>query len=150
MGKSPNDSIRELSKRFNASERNAKRLVLTETAAIAPKARDERYKDLYVEKVRVLGTLDLKTCSSCGDMDGKILTSSESKIGITAPPYHPNCRRITTPYFDDMDKYGERIAKDNEGKTFYVDSGMSYEEWKNAIDNESGPGTVDLERKKEL
>ncbi len=70
-------------------------------------------------------------------MDGKILALSESKIGI-----NPNCRRITTPYFDDMDKYGERTAKDNEGKTFYVPADMTYKEWEGKLDNGGGDGII--------
>jgi hypothetical protein len=64
----------------------------------------------------------------CGSYDGKVFKTSEFDAGVTAPPIHPRCRCTTVPHFDDLD--GERIARDEEGKNYYVPSDTKYEEWK--------------------
>ena len=106
------------------------RLVHTETAALQNKAALDAYKELGVDKVRILGTLDSVTCSLCGSMDGMILTRTQLEQGVTEPPFHPNCRCTTVPYDEDWDYKGQRIAKDKDGKYYYVPETMSYEEWK--------------------
>ncbi len=79
---------------------------------------------------QILGTLDSVTCSLCGSMDGMIFPRAQLKQGISQPPFHPNCRCTTVPYDEDWDYNGQRIAKDKEGKYYYVPENMSYEEWK--------------------
>ncbi len=63
-------------------------------------------------------------------MDGMIFPRAQLKQGISQPPFHPNCRCTTVPYDEDWDYKGQRIAKDKEGKYYYVPENMSYEEWK--------------------
>ena len=63
-------------------------------------------------------------------MDGMILTRTQLEQGVTEPPFHPNCRCTTVPYDEDWDYKGQRIAKDKDGKYYYVPETMSYEEWK--------------------
>lgn len=56
---------------------------------------------------------------------------SDFEIGVTAPPFHPNCRGCTCPYFDDEFTQGEqRAARGTDGKTYNVPSDMTYDEWK--------------------
>ncbi len=45
------------------------------------------------------------------------------------PPFHPNCRCTTTVYFEDDDLPGERMMRDDKGKSIKTDY-MSYDEWK--------------------
>ena len=46
-------------------------------------------------------------------------------------PLHPYCRCTTVPYFDDEFTAGtERVARDKDGKTYYVSRDMTFEEWK--------------------
>ena len=54
--------------------------------------------------------------------------------GVTAPPFHVNCRSTTAPYFDDEFSLGERAARGEDGKTYYVPSDMTYKEWKGKQD----------------
>ncbi len=63
-------------------------------------------------------------------MDGMIFPRAQLKQGISQPPFHPNCRCTTVPYDEDWEYKGQRIAKDKEGKYYYVPENMSYEEWK--------------------
>ena len=55
---------------------------------------------------------------------------SEYEPGRTAPPFHCWCRSVTVPYFDDdFGEIGERAARDENGKTYYVPADMTYKEW---------------------
>ena len=89
--------------------------------------------ELGVEEYQVLETLDLKTCNTCGDMDGRHFPMKEYMVGVTAPPFHPNCRGTTCPYLDE--ESGERAARGEDGKTYYVPENMTYEEWKKKFIN---------------
>lgn len=143
MGKGPDEAIEAIAKRFDTSKYNAGRLVMTESAAISAKARQDCFNALDVEEFEVVETLDGHTCEICGEMDGKHFPMSEYEIGVTAPVFHPNCRGTTCPYFDDMEDYGERIARDLEGNTFYVPANTTYKEWKQMQDEKYGDGSVD-------
>ncbi len=53
------------------------------------------------------------------------------KEGVTAPPFHVNCRSCTAPIFDDEFANDEqRAARDEDGDTYYVSADMTYKEWK--------------------
>ena len=50
--------------------------------------------------------------------------------GVTAPPFHVWCRSTTVPFFDDdFDDIGERAARGEDGKTYYVPANMTYHQW---------------------
>jgi SPP1 gp7 family putative phage head morphogenesis protein len=94
-------------------------------------------KDLEIEKYQVLATLDMETCSKCADMDLKVFDIKDYKEGVTAPPFHPWCRCTTIPYFDDNLEFGERAARNTDGKTYYVPKNISYKEWRKTLDKKS-------------
>ena len=68
--------------------------------------------------------------AACGGMDGKVFKMSEYQAGLTAPPFHPWCRCCTAPYFEDMEKLGERWARSPEGSTEKIPEDMGFEEWR--------------------
>lgn len=127
------DSIDRTSKiiaeRMNVSRSRATTLVNTESAHITSKATFDSYsRSGVVKEYEILATLDLHTSKICRAMEGKVFKVSEKEIGVNAPPFHPNCRTTTIAYFDDaVDK--ERIARDSDGKTYYVDGNMDYKQW---------------------
>lgn len=129
-GESPDKAAAELARTMNVAKSSASRLINTEAAYFQEQAQKKVYEDLEVEKYEILETLDSRTCAVCGGLDRKLFQLSEYEPGITAPPFHPNCRGTTIPYFPDDE--GERIARDVvTGETYYVPSNMTYEEWKN-------------------
>lgn len=129
-GDSQNELIKNISKKFNTDLNKAGRLVMTESAFFAAEAQKDCFKDLGVEKYQVLGTLDSTTCSDCGSYDSEIFDMKDYEEGVTAPPFHPWCRCTTIPYFEDEFEFGERAARNTDGKTYYVPKNMSYAEWK--------------------
>lgn len=133
-GEAPDRAIAEISKQMKVSRAQAGRVVMTESAAVANKARQDCMKELDVEQFEVVETLDSHTCEFCGSMDGKHFPMSEFQIGVTAPPFHPNCRGCTCPYFgDEFYSVGERAARGEDGKTYYVPADTTYEEWKKSF-----------------
>lgn len=130
LGNDPQKPIDELAKVMGVSKRNAGRLVMTESAYFAGEARKDCFNALGVERYKIIATLDLKTSAICREMDGQIFKQSEHEAGTTAPPFHPNCRTTTAPYYEDMEGLGERAARDPEtGKTYRVPASMTYSEW---------------------
>lgn len=131
-GKSPDDTIKYLSKKFNTSKAQAGNLVMTESAYFSSLAQKDCFKDLDVEKYEIVATLDSHTSEICKEQDGKVYDMKDYQSGITAPPFHNYCRSTTVPHFDDdFDLEGERAARDEEGKTYYVSDKMKYDDWYN-------------------
>lgn len=129
-GADPQKTINEISRKMNVSKQNAGRLVMTEQAAFSSEAQKNCFTDLGVKEFEVVETLDFKTCSRCGSMDGQHFPMDQFEVGVTAPPFHPNCRGCTRPYFeDDFGVPGERAARGGNGKTYYVPGNITYEEW---------------------
>ncbi|UNI72489.1 MAG: minor capsid protein [Chaetfec virus UA24_244] len=127
-GDSPEKAIQATQKQFGVSRYKARRLIHTETSYFNACSTCEAYKDLDVEQIEILETLDGRTCEVCGGLDGKVIKLSEYEPGITVPPFHPNCRGTTCPHYGDMD--GERAARSAEGKVYYVPTNMTYQDWK--------------------
>ncbi len=127
-GDAPDKVINSIAKKMGVGKKQAARVVLTESAFMTSESRKEGYKKLDVEKYKIVATLDLKTSELCRSLDGKVFKISEYKAGLTANPFHPNCRTTTAPYYDD-EPASKRAARDPvTGKTVYVDN-MAYKEW---------------------
>lgn len=135
-GASPKESIKDIEIRFNVSKSAASRLVYTETSAISSLATNKSYIKMGVKKYEILATLDLKTSDICRNQDGKKYDIKDYRVGITAPPFHPNCRTDTIPCFDDdlerrLDNSVGRMARDPlTGKSVRVGN-LTYKEWYN-------------------
>jgi len=126
-GTPPAAAINAIKNRFKVSRGKAARLVHTESAYAASRAQKDMFNELDVEQYEIVATLDNRTSEICQEMDGTVLPMSEFQPGVTAPPFHVNCRSTTVPYFGD--NYGERAARGTDGKTYHVPSGMNYKEW---------------------
>ncbi|MCI1958844.1 MAG: minor capsid protein [Clostridia bacterium] len=138
-GQAPDKVSRQIAKELNMELSSTKRLVLTESAAFSSMASQDSYKELGVEKVEYLTTLDDKTCEMCAPMDGKVFDMKDFEMSVNAPPLHPNCRCTTVPYFNDEFTQDEkRAARDSEGKSYTVPGDMTYRQWKEKyVDNAS-------------
>lgn len=142
-GNSPKESARNIQRLFDVSKASASRLVFTETAAVNAKATQDSYEKLGVKQYQILATLDLKTSDICRSMDSKIFDYKDYKIGITAPPFHPNCRSDTVPYFGDefekeIDQGIGRMARDPESGISRKVEDLSYKDWyKKYVDGEN-------------
>lgn len=150
LGKSPDEAIRHMTKFVDKKFKNAKmqagRLVMTEQAFFASAAQKDAFTDLDVEEFEVVATLDSHTSEICQAMDGQHFPMKDYQPGVTAPPFHVWCRSTTVPYFDDEFNIGERAARGEDGKTYYVPDSMKYPEWKKTfVDGGSKEGLKPVE-----
>lgn len=150
LGEAPDRLINSIAKKFDVAKSQASRLVMTEQAYFHSAAQKEAYNDLDVEEYQIVATLDNRTSAICQSLDLKHFPMSEYKEGSTAPPFHPHCRSVTVPYFDDeFTKDEMRAARDEKGKTYYVPADMSYDEWKKKCvrlhSNEKNTANVKIE-----
>ena len=127
-GSSPYQIVSDIAKEFNVRKSVAGRLVMTESAAYAAKAQENCYKDLGVDQYEIVATLDSHTSPICQEMDGKVFSLKEYEIGVTANPFHPNCRTVTAPYFADDTKSMRAMRKPGK-ETNYIYSDIKYKEW---------------------
>lgn len=131
LGKAPDEAIRNISHIMGVGRGQAGRLVMTETAYFGSEAQRSCFNDLGVERYEVVATLDDRTSDTCQSMDGQVFKMSEFKPGVTAPPFHVNCRSTTCPFFDDEFTADEtRAARNGDGITYEVPADMKYSEWK--------------------
>ena len=128
-GDNPKKIINTISKKFDASKKQAGNLVMTEQAYFSSLATQGGYKEIGVEEYKILATLDIHTSEICRGLDGKSFKMSEYEPWITAPPFHNRCRSTTIPHFND--DIGERIARGTDGEQYTVPANMTYEEWYN-------------------
>lgn len=134
LGKDPQKAIDEISRKMKTSKNVAGRLVMTEEAAFSSAAQKDCFTELDVEQFEIVATLDSHTSEICQGMDSEHFPMSQYEVGVTAPPFHVYCRSTTVPYFDDeFDAVGERAAKGEDGKTYYVPSTMKYPDWKKSF-----------------
>ena len=85
-GESSKKVAARVSEKMNTSYKNAVRLVQTEHSYVMNEASKYTYEDLNIEKYEFLATLDSRTCSVCGKLDGKVFKLTEAKVGINYPP----------------------------------------------------------------
>lgn len=134
LGQDPQKIIDTIARKLNTSKNNAGRLVMTEQAFFSEAAQHDGFRELGVELYEIVATLDSLTSDICQEMDGKKFKMSEWEVGVTAPPFHVNCRTTTVPAFDDgFDLTGERAARGKDGKTYYVPSSMTYKQWQKSF-----------------
>lgn len=123
-------TAKKLQAAMNTQYYKAKRIVVTESAFFSSQAQQDCFGDLGVKKYEIVATLDKRTSEICRHMDSKVFSQSEFKPGVTASPFHCNCRTFQAPYFDDeFETPASRAARDRNGKTIYIDANISYSDW---------------------
>lgn len=129
--------INKISSDFNVSKYKAGRLVMTESAFFATESQKDAFKELGVKYFSVSATFDRDTCSDCGYREGEKIPMDLYEVGVTAPPFHPNCRCDIVP----EDTYGDiksyRVARDKNGNYIEVPNDMSYMQWKKKFVDEN-------------
>ena len=88
-GESSKKVAQRVATRMDTSYKNAVRLVQTEHSYVMNEADKITYEDLGIEKYEFLATLDSRTCSVCGKLDGKVFNLKDAITGLNYPPLHP-------------------------------------------------------------
>ena len=128
-GESSKKVAQRMAQKLDGSYKNAVRIVQTEHSYIMNQASLYTYEDLNIEKYEILSTFDNRTCKDCGKYDGKKVEIKKAIVGDNLPPFHPNCRCTTVPYYEDEED-DTRFARDKNGKRIEVPASMKYEEFK--------------------
>lgn len=95
QGKSISKTEKVLKERFAMGERQAERIVRTETSHIYNRCSLEKYREAGLTQYQVLTAHDSRVCDQDSEMDGKIFNIDEAVVGVNLPPFHPNCRCTT-------------------------------------------------------
>lgn len=132
-GKSPDTAIKNISKKLNVAKSRAKSIIYTESSHFQSQSDRDTLKEFGCEKYEILATLDSHTSEICQEMDGKVFDLKNFETGVSAPPFHPYCRTVIVPAFDDDFDVGERAARGEDGKTYYIPDDITYPEWKKAF-----------------
>lgn len=135
LGYNPKKLTTIIDKKLETGYNNTVRLIRTEYNFILNQATANSYRECGINQYQILATLDDRTSEICQSMDLKIFNYNKMEVGINYPPFHPNCRTTTIPYFepDEIDEeygIGTRLAKNKDGKYIEIPSNISYKEWK--------------------
>lgn len=131
LGYNPKKVAMLANKALDTNYNSTVRLVRTEYNYIMNQAVIDGYKEADIEQYQILAALDERTCTECGELDLRLFEVGNEIIGVNYPPFHPNCRCTTIPYFepDEFDVPTTRVAKDKNGNTYEVPSNLSYNDW---------------------
>lgn len=99
-GKSKDQLITEIEKRFGVERYEADRLVRTELTYLQNQATMDSYVEEGVKEYQFLATLDNRTSEHCLEENGKHYPITDARVGDNYPPCHPNCRCTTIPYLN--------------------------------------------------
>lgn len=129
-------SVPKLSKmvqeRMGVGRYEATRLVRTELNYVHNQANLDSIKDSGMGFYKFVATLDHRTSQKCRAHDGSIVPVEEASPGDNLPPLHPHCRStiIGSLGVGKGGQSGTRIARGNNGKTFYIPQQMSFNDYK--------------------
>lgn len=130
-GDNPQDLTKKIADDFNVAKYKANRLLITEAAFFSEASQKDAFDELGVKYFSICATLDRDTCEDCGDREGEKIPMSMYEVGVTAPPFHPNCRCTTLPEDDiENDIASYRMARDEKGTSYEVPGNMTYKQWK--------------------
>lgn len=113
-GDGPQEMAQAIRKEFNAARSRAETLIRTDGTAIMVRATIKRYQDEGLKYYRILVKLDNRTTEICRGIarENKLYRLDEAVAGVTAPPFHYNCRSTIMP--DEGELSGEPVAKSDE------------------------------------
>ena len=99
-GKTVEDVLAKLDKRFATMEYLLTTLGLSESTAVGSITRRMIFQQLGITKYQFYTKADERTCEVCGSMHGLIFPISAYEVGVTASPLHPRCRCWEVPIVD--------------------------------------------------
>ena len=92
-------TVASIAEEFKSSIYAARRLVITELSRIQCQSLLDDFVAHNIEKYKIIGADDDKTCEVCQHMIGKIFYVKDAIPGQNLPPLHPNGRCSIAPVF---------------------------------------------------
>lgn len=108
-GASAREMASELAKKYNVARSRAQTLIRTDGTAIVNRSAIKRYEESGLKYYRISVHLDDRTTETCRAIakENKLYKIDEFETGITAPPFHYNCRSAVIPDEDELNKKSE-------------------------------------------
>ena len=99
----------ELSKKYNVARARAQTLIRTDGTAIVNRSAIKRYEETGLEFYRISVHMDNRTSQICKriNRENKRYRIDEFETGVTAPPFHYNCRSAVIPDEDELNNKSE-------------------------------------------
>lgn len=127
-GDAPIKTAASIREKLDISKRYSQLITHNSIATILTSSDKLMYDEYGATEYEYVATLDKRTSPICKELDGQVFMVNDMRIGLNAPPMHPNCRSTTVPYIGES--LGKRISRNlNSNKVEYVPSNMSYSEW---------------------
>lgn len=103
---------------------DARTVIRTATQHVSSMARQATWvaNSDIIDSYQIVATLDAKTSQQCKSLDGKVFKIGKGPM----PPFHPNCRTTTVPYFPESEFDDGATRSSDSG---YVDVNTTYYEW---------------------
>ena len=111
----------ELAKKYNVARSRAQTLIRTDGTAIVNRSAIKRYEESGLEFYRISVQMDNRTSQICKNIhsEDKCYRIDEFETGVTAPPFHYNCRSAVIPDEGELDEQSLRnIGKANVDNLF--------------------------------
>lgn len=89
------DTLNGFKKTFDKQFNKIARIIKTESNMVLSKANLKMFKFIGVKKYEIVAVLDNRTSDICRSMNGRVFNIDDYEIGVTANPFHPNCRSTT-------------------------------------------------------
>lgn len=131
LGYNPRKLADLVSTKLGTNYNNTVRLIRTEYNHILNDATYQGYIEAGIDRYEILATLDSRTSDICQSMDGTIVPIKEKEVGVNYPPFHPNCRTTTVPYFEDNLEEGQFVFNDKINNKLPLN--ISYKQWKEGL-----------------
>ena len=99
----------ELAKKYNVARARAQTLIRTDGTAIVNRSAIKRYEETGLEFYRISVHMDNRTSQICKriNRENKRYRIDEFETGVTAPPFHYNCRSAVIPDEDELNNKSE-------------------------------------------
>lgn len=99
----------EIAKKYNVARSRAQTLIRTDGTAIVNRSAIKRYEESGLEFYRISVHMDNRTSQICKRIhsEDKLYRIDEFETGITAPPFHYNCRSAVIPDEEELNKKSE-------------------------------------------
>lgn len=108
-GASAREMASELAKKYNVARARAQTLIRTDGTAIVNRSAIKRYEETGLKYYRISVHMDNRTTETCRAIakKNKRYRIDEFETGITAPPFHYNCRSAVIPDEDELNNKSE-------------------------------------------
>lgn len=98
QGKHPKELAKDLRKTFQVSEKDANRLLVTETARVQKDVFMDSLERAKIEQYEYIA--EPTACPVCAELDGKIFNAKDAEPGKNIYPMHPYCKCSAAAYVD--------------------------------------------------